>query len=197
MPPENRQNRWRYVGVHSSACEGDRRGSPISGQARLTMELDLTAWHPIFEPLISAVPLKGAVFLFAVRSSHSRHGHRGPPSAISRCTVTETRVRSTVTSCRLNFSRMVHEPGARRAASSTRVRPRAERRAHESSPATDLQRPAEHRSRAELSGAPPPVVKPVMTRVTRRVLTAVTHSRAQASTQHSHNHARHTEASLL
>ena len=145
--------------MHSSACEGDRRGSPISGQARLTMELDLTAWHPIFEPFISAVPLKGAVFLFAVRSSHSRHGHRGPPSAISRCTVTETRVRSTVTSCRLNFSRMVHEPGARRAASSTRVRPRAERRAHESSPATDLQRPAEHRSRAELSGAPPPVVK--------------------------------------
>jgi len=62
-------------------------------------------------------------------------------------------------SCRLNFSTdEVHEPGARRAASSTRVRPRAERRAHESSPATDLQRPAEHRSRAELSGAPPPVV---------------------------------------
>jgi hypothetical protein len=124
------------------------------------MELDLTAWHPIFEPL------KGAVFLVAVRSSHSRHGHRGPPSAISRCTVTETRVRSTVMSVEF-LEDEVHEPGARRAASPTRVRPRAERRAHESSPATDLQRPAEHRSRAELSGAPPPVVINVMTRVTR------------------------------
>ena len=145
------------------------------------MELELTAGHPIFEPFISAVSLKGAVFLFAVRSSHSRHGHRGPPSAISLSShgaVTDARtVNRHVT---VEFHE-VHEPGARRA----------------------LVNSSETESRAESSREPRGGVRcSVRERgsraVMRRVLSAVTHSRAQALTQHSHhNHARHTEASLL